>query len=202
MNKNNKVILVIIGIIIALIAIFSAMTIYRVANQEKGSEKVETKISEVILDECTDEYEEMEEEIIKTNAQQDKLSPNCQIILTKYYNQCKDEINEYIEIPKSLINGTKEDLQNQYKDWEIKEFSSNQVVLFKQFDGECGEHYILRDNDGKIFIYKINEKGKEELYEKTEISTEYLPEGDKNSINTGLKVNGREKLNELIESFE
>ena len=139
MNKNNKVILIMIGIITVLIAIFSDFIIYRPISQNKVGEKAETEISEVILDECTDEFENMEEEIIKTNAALDK--------------------------------GNK-------------------------------DHYVLKDNDGKILIYKINDQGKEELYEETEISTEYLPEADKKLINDGLKVEGREKLNEIIESFE
>ena len=58
------------------------------------------------------------------------------------------------------------------------------------------------DKDGKIFIYKINKNEKLEEYEKTDIATDYLPEKDMKAIKEGLKVNGKEKLNELIESFE
>lgn len=139
MNKTNKVILIMIGIITVLIAILSAFILFTPNSNNKVGEKVETDISEVILDECTDEYENMEEEIIKTNA----------------------------------------GLERKNK-----------------------EEFVLKNYGGKIAIYKMNEQGKEELYEETEISTEYLPEADKKLINDGLKVEGREKLNEIIESFE
>lgn len=206
MRKINKMIISMICIIIILIAILSSVIIYGPTQKEHVNEKLETQISEVILDECTDEYideyEEIEEETISTNSEQEKISPNCKITLKKYYKKCKDEINEYIRVPESLVNATKEELQNQYKDWEIKEFSSNQIILYKEFEGECGEHYILKDEEGKIAIYKISEKGEESLYEKTDISTDYLPEKDKNAIKQGFKINVKEKLNELIESFE
>lgn len=202
MDKMNKMIVAMICTIVILLAILSALIIYSPTNNEHASDKVESQIAEVILDECTDEYEEMEQEIVTTNSNQEKISPNCKITLTRYYKQCKDEINEYLQVPDILVNSTKDELQNHYKDWVIKEFSSNQIVLYKEFEGECGEHYVLRDDAGKISIYKIIDNGKEELYEKTDISTDYLPEKDKNSIKQGLKVNGKEKLNELIESFE
>ena len=204
MNKSNKIILIIIAIITIVLAIFGAIIVYSPTknNEQESGEKVETKVSEVILDECTDEYEQMEDNVITTDSEQEKISPNCKITLTKYYKQCKDEINEYIQVPDVLVNYTREEFQKQYKDWEIKKFSSNQIVLYKEFEGECGEHYILKDEEGKIIIYKIAEDGTQLEYEKTDISTQYLPEKDKKSILVGLKINGKEKLNELIESFE
>ena len=38
--------------------------------------------------------------------------------------------------------------------------------------------------------------------EKTEISVEYLSETDKGKISEGIKVNGIEELNQLLEDFE
>lgn len=202
MDRLNKIIITMIGIIAVLIAIISAMIIYKPPKQEEASEKVETEIAEVILDDCTDEYEMMQEETLTTNANQEKISPNCKLILRKYYKTCKDEINEYIKIPENLINCTQQELQNQYMGWEVKEFSNDQIILYKEFEGECGEHYVLRDEEGKITIYKATDDGEGVLYEKTDISTDYLPKEDRESIKNGLKVNGKEKLNELIESFQ
>ena len=71
-----------------------------------------------------------------------------------------------------------------------------------EFNSNCGQHFVLRDVDGKINIYKINENNEEELYEKTEISVEYLTETDKIEIQNGIRVNGIEELNQLIEDFE
>ena len=73
---------------------------------------------------------------------------------------------------------------------------------YKEYSGECGEHYMLREKNGKIAIYKINEKQEEEIYENTEISVEYLAEADKVNIKNGIRVNGKEELNQLIEDFE
>ena len=42
----------------------------------------------------------------------------------------------------------------------------------------------------------------EKEYEETDIYTEYLTETDKNNIQKGIYVNGKQNLNQLIEDFE
>lgn len=202
MSKINRMIVIMVSIIVILSAIIVALAFTNNTKKEEAREKVETKVSEVILDDCTDEYEMMQNEAVKTNTEEEKISPNCRLIVQKKYLKCNDIINEYMQIPQKLVNATKEEIQNEYKDWQIKEFSPNQVTIYKEFDGECGEHYILKNDEGKISIYKIDENGNQTIYEKTEISIDYLPEKDKNAIEEGLKVNSEEKLNELLEGFE
>lgn len=201
MNKINKVIISMFVISVILIAIVIVMLVNENKKNYVG-EGVKTQIGEVIYDECTNEYEETEENSVITNTKEEKVSPNCRITLIKYYKGCKDEINEYLIAPQELVNCTEKQVQEKYKEWKIRDFSSNQIVLYREFDGECGEHYILKDKEGKVIVYKIDNNGKEQEYEKTEVSTDYLPEKDKKLIKEGLKVNGKEKLNEIIESFE
>ena len=120
----------------------------------------------------------------------------------KIYNECQHTINEYIDVPQKLVNGTEEDLKKEYQNWEIQKYSSNEIILYREFDSNCGQHFILRNDNGKITIYKINENNEEEVYEKTEISVEYLTETDKVEIQNGIRVNGVEELNQLLEDFE
>ncbi len=201
MDRLNKIIVFMIIVSVILFTIVISLLTGQKVKESTGEERM-TPIGEVIYDECTDEYEEMEEESIVTNTDEEKVSPNCQITLIKHYKGCGDTINDYLSVPIEYVNLNKEEFQAKYKDWEIKDFSSDKIELYREFEGECGEHYVLQDKAGKVFVYKINEKGKKEEYEKTDISTDFLPEDDKNSILEGIKVNGKEKLNELIESFE
>lgn len=197
----------IIGLIIAIIIIGIILGIFiynNNANNNKQSSIIENEInivSEKVTDECTEEYQNSEEEI-ETNSQEEKISPNCLVILKKYYEECNHTINEYVDIPQDLVNGTEEDLKNEYPYWQIDKYSSNEIVLYKEFNSNCGQHFILKEDDGKITVYKINENNEEEIYENTEISVEYLSETDKSKISEGIKVNGIEELNQLLEDFE
>ena len=163
------------------------------------------EISEKITDECTEEYQKMQEQIqteIEANAREEKISPNCLMTLKRYYNECQHTINEYIDISENLVNKTQEDLKSEYQTWEIQKYSSNEIILYKEFDSNCGQHFILRNDNGKITVYNINENNEEILYEKTEIAVDYLTDADKVEIENGIRVNGLEELNQLIEDFE
>ena len=158
-------------------------------------------VSEKVTDDCIEEYQEVQEEVA-TNSQEEKISPNCLLILKKYYAECNHTINEYVDVPQDLVNGTEEDLKKEYPYWQIEKYSSNEIILYKEFNSNCGQHFVLKEDDGKITVYKINENNEEEIYEKTEISVEYLSETDKGKISEGIKVNGIEELNQLLEDFE
>lgn len=189
-------------IIVIMIGILTGIILYNTKQKNKNDnnmiENEINKISEKVTDDCINEY--IDE--IETNSNEEKISPNCLLILKRYYDECQHTINEYVDIPQDLVNGTEDDLKKEYPYWEIEKFSSTEIVLYKEFNSNCGQHFILKEDNGKITVYKINENSEEEVYEKTEISLEYLSETDKIKIKDGIKVNGIEELNQLLEDFE
>ena len=189
-------------IIVIMIGIVTGIIIYNTKQKDKNDnnmiENEINKISEKVTDDCINKY--IDE--IETNSNEEKISPNCLLILKRYYDECQHTINEYVDIPQDLVNGTEYDLKKEYPYWEIEKFSSTEIVLYKEFNSNCGQHFILKEDNGKITVYKINENSEEEVYEKTEISLEYLSETDKIKIKDGIKVNGIEELNQLLEDFE
>lgn len=196
----NKTIMSIIAIIVIIGAIIIEV---QICKPNKEQEDIITKVSdEKIEDDCTDEYQEIQEEMLQANSTEEKISPNCFITMKKTYNKCGHTTSEYIAIPKELVNKTKEDLKEKYAGWTIDKFSDTQIVISKKEEGECGEHYIVKDKEGKVVIYKLLEDGTEKEYEVTDISTEYITDTDKINMKNGIKVNGKQELNQLIEDFE
>ena len=192
--------------IIATVILITAIVIlsYTILGQEKEAEQGEVSnilISEVIEDECTEEYEELQNATIVV-AKQEKISANAQLILKKYYQNCEHTINEYVEMPSELVNMTEEEVQAEYLDWDVIGFDTRKVTLYKEFEGDCGEHFKLKVEDGKIVIYIVNSDGSESIYEKTNISSEYLTETDLINMQDGLEIYSKEELNQIIEDFE
>ena len=201
----KKIWMIIPIILVILIGIVVGRLIYnnngKLANKNNIIQNEINIVSEKVTDDCIEEYQEVQEEVV-TNSQEEKISPNCLLILKKYYDECNHTINEYVDVPQDLVNGTEEDLKKEYPYWQIEKYSSNEIILYKEFNSNCGQHFVLREDEGKITVYKINENNEEEIYEKTEISVEYLSETDKGKISEGIKVNGIEELNQLLEDFE
>lgn len=199
----NKVIITMISIVVIIVAIFIGIAIFT-QNHNQKVENIETEVAEEeILDDCTDEYEGMEyENTVKANTQEEKTSPNCSITTKTYYKKCGHTKSEYANLPQELVNLTEGEMQEKYQGYKIESFASNEVILYQEKEGECGEHYMVKDKEGMVTIYQILEDGSQKEIETTGISTEYLPETDKINMKNGIQVNGKQKLNQLIEDFE
>lgn len=199
----NKIMITLIAIIVIMGAMFTAVIIFTPNNKEE-SQKIETKIAqEEILDECTEEYEEMEQEnTVKANTQEEKTSPNCSFHIKTYFLLCGHTKNEYANLPQELVNLTKEQIQDKYQEYKIESFASNKVVLYQEKQEECGEHYMVKDKEGQVAIFQILQDGTQKQIEITSITTEYLPETDKINMKNGIQVNGKQELNQLIEDYE
>ena len=200
----NKLIITMISIIVVIVASITAVILF-FPNREEETPRLETMVSEneEILDDCTEEYEGMEHETtIKANTQEEKTSPNCSVTTKTYYKRCGHTTSIYDNLPQEFVNLTKEEIQNNYQDYDIESFNSNKIELYQEKDGECGEHYMVKDKDGEVAIYKILEDGSQEELETTSITTEYLTETDKINIKNGIQINGKQELNQLIEDYE
>lgn len=204
--KKMKKSIIISAIIVLFIlgTVIGTILIKNFSDQEKTETEIAEQSQEEIYDECTDEYEEMQQSntlVEETSSEGEKISPNCSIIFRRHYNDCGHTIEQYSSVPTELVNKTEEDLQEQYQGWTIEEFSRNQIVLYREFDSECGEHYVLREKDGKVVVY-LRTGDTEELVEETDIATEFLTETDRIELQNGIEANGRVELNQLIEDYE
>lgn len=203
MKNTGKII-----IISLILAISAGVATYFIVRQNKRSETIpetNTYISEKIEDECTEEYKEEQMENQNTtevSSTEEKVAANAILILKKYYTKCDHTINEYVELPQELVNLTKEQVQEKYADWQVIGFEKGKITLYKEFDDVCGEHFKLKIEDGKVVVYTVNNDGTETLYEKTNISSEYLTETDLLNMQDGLEIYGKEELNQVIEDFE
>ena len=190
--------------ILFVLGIILGFLIVKLNSSETENVEIAQESEENIVDECTEEYQEMienENSIQKTSSSTEKISPNCSITFKRYYSDCGHTIEEYSSVTTELVNKTEEDLQQKYEGWSIEEFSRNQIVLYREFDSECGEHYVLRDKDGKVTVF-LKDGDSEEVVEETDIATEFLTETDKIELQNGIEVNGRAELNKVIEDFE
>lgn len=147
--------------------------------------------------------QEAENILQRTSSTEDKINPNTKLIEKIYYNDCNHIIQQEREITEDLVNKTKEELQIEYIGWEIQKFTNTEVVVYKEIYDFCNEHYLIKDKDGYIYVYKLDKQGKEkELIEKTDIQTKYLEETDLKELKKGITVYSKKDVNKKIEDFE
>lgn len=192
----KKTILMIVSVII-LLATSIAIGYYIYKTQIAKEQNIaKNNIEENIV------REERNITIEQVNTQEEKVTPNTEFVLKEYYKTCGHTTINYVEIPSKIVNMTEEELQHEYPDWEIKEFAKEQVILEKEKEGTCDQHYVLRQKDGYIAVYWINSQGQESLKEVTGVATEYLTDNDLMEIEEGIFVYGLQELNSKIEDYE
>ena len=195
----NKFKIAIISICTIILLIITTAVVYENIKYDKIS-KEENKIT----DECVYEYKNEEDKIneIEASEIETKISPNAKLIIKKYYKECGHTAEEIKTVTNDMVNKNKEEMEKLYPDYNIEKFLNNEIILKKEEEGQCNEHYIIKDENSNIIIYRVLNDGAEEVYQNTGISTEYLPETDRINLKSGVKVFGIENLNSIIEDFE
>ena len=140
--------------------------------------------------------------IEETVSTDEKVSYNASFALKKYYNECGHFKFNYSELPKEIINLTKTEVESMYPEWDIEEFSSNNIVLSQNLDQICDEHYVLKLEDDNIDVYHLENDESLEFYKTTNISKEYLTSKDIDTLKKGIFVYGISNLNSAIEDYE
>lgn len=191
---------IIMIIIVVLLALGGSIGIY-IYNLKNTSNKNSVKAKE-LADELKKTLAEEEQNTVSTSSKNIKISHNSIVVKNTLYKICNHEIRQTEAIPVELVNKEEKDIQQYYKDWEIKKYSPTEVVLYREKDEYCDKHYVLRENNGVIAIYKIDDNNKETLRENTQIQTKYLPEIDLIKLKSGIYAIGEEELNSILEDFE
>lgn len=145
-------------------------------------------------------------EVIETSNEDEKISPNCIFIFKTYYPKCNHIKVEKCQVDKTMVNKTKEELEALYKDWSVVTFRNDEVLLYKEEEGICNEHYLVKEVDDKVKIYILDEndalKEEERYFEASNIIIEYLTEEDNTKLKEGIIVYGKDELNKLLEDYE
>lgn len=139
----------------------------------------------------------------ETSSSENKTTPNTILIKKQFYNDCGHLIQTEDKISEKLINKDESELQIEFIGWEIQKFTQAEVVVYKEINDFCDEHYKLKDIEGEIVIFALDKYDNEKsVLKETGIQTKYLSETDMENLKEGIKVCGREALNSLIEDYE
>ena len=182
---------------LSLITLFFASA-YIMANYGMSTEEN----SSVNVIEVSNENKVQNEVAISANAEEEKTTPNTKLVLKKYYADCGHQITSSAEIPNEMVNLTRAELELKYPTWNLEEFTKDEIVLSRETDSFCGEHYLIAYENGKVVIYSLDEENNKTLIEDTEIAYNCLPETDKIILNNGIYVYGKDELNKIKEDFE
>ena len=199
----NKFIIILLSVVVIIASIITAVVIYN------GEDEEQAKVSIKNIEENTtntlnnsNSINSDNQNVIETNVKEVRISPNAFITFKEIYEGCGHTKVDFVEVPQDFVNLSEDELKDKYSDWNIEKFTDTDIVLSKEFNGSCDEHFIVKDVNGVVIVFKIKEDNTEEEYQVTDIATEYLTDTDKIEMEKGIRVNGKQNLNQLIEDYE
>lgn len=193
---KNKIIFVICIFFIIVLGVLAGNYLY------KYNTSVEKISSTNNLQENIIENKIRISDTIQTSTSKVKTTPNTLMIFKTYYTKCKHYINSYEDIDASAVNLTQEEIKEKYKGWKIEQFSEEQILLEREEEEYCNEHYKLKLEDGKVYIYIIDSNNNVTKWKDTEITSEFLTEEDILRLKEGITVYGKENLSSVLEDYE
>lgn len=202
MKKYTIITIIVIGIILGFV---TGIYLYKINKIGLDNTRIDKIGEDSIEDECTEIAYLNDEgllELKRTNSQEEKVSPNCKLILKIYYQTCEHLIEKSETISEQDVNITQEELAKKFTEWEVQKFTSSEIVLYKEVDKFCNEHYLIKEKDGYIVIYELDENNDEKMLKETDISVEYLAQKDLEEIQRGIKIYTKKELNKMLEDFE
>lgn len=188
---KKYIILFLFGILMFELTFLAALNFFEIKNEEF----VETEIKKINKLEYFSETAE-------TSIEEEKIGINTKLVIKEKYTDCNHETNYEEKVSKNMINLTKEEFENKFPEYKLKEFSKEEIIVEEKIEGICNNHFKLSLGDEFIEIFKLNSEEEEELYLVTNISIDYLPKNDIEKLSSGILVYGIDNINSKLEDYE
>ncbi len=194
MGRKN---IIVFGVTFLLIIVATITYIVVKEHKDDGVGNISLNNSEI------SERNSVNYEILSTVAKDDVVVlPTAKIKIKQSYKKCGHTVIEEFSVPEDIINMTEKEVENYYFGWNIESFSDKEILIYRANNGICEEHYIVKDVDGKVTVFRKDDNNNELLVLATEANTKYLPSEDRNKLELGISIVGKDNLSALLEDYE
>ena len=142
-----------------------------------------------------------EENVIEVFIGEEKVSPDAKLVIKKIFKKCNHSTVNIIDVPDSLINLTEKEIAKKYNGWTIEKFSSNEIIISRDIDANCEDHYVVREENGIVNVYNELSKENMNFIENVQIDYELLGDEEKEKLKEGIRVYGKKELSSLLENY-
>lgn len=136
-----------------------------------------------------------------SRVNQVRLTPQTIFIFKTYYTKCGHEKTEKKLSNNTFSGYTKKQLANEIKNWEIESFTPEEVVLKRQVENVCDEHYYIGIEDGYVALFQGKPDLPSKIIEKTDIIVDVLRKEDRAILEKGLVINNKSEFLKIKEGL-
>ncbi len=133
------------------------------------------------------------------------ISDQIKLIWKTYYTKTRDTIINEGKLPTGFTGKSfyelEDYLKENYTDWEVRKFNQDFVELYRAIDGVSPNHFIVREKDGYIVVFQLDDKGHEMFFKQTDVSTDFLSDIDRKKLKEGIIVKGIDGVEQILEDY-
>ena len=142
-------------------------------------------------------------ENIETINTQRKVGVNTKIKIITHYALCGHEIITNVDVTKDMMNLSYDELKNRYRGYEFINLDDDNIILKRNINDYCNEHFLVKIEDEKICIYVIHSDNTQEFISLLDIPIDTLRQNDRYMLKTtGITIFGKESLYKFLEDFD
>lgn len=151
--------------------------------------------------------EELDREINNTLpvVESDIVTNNTKLIFKTYYERTRDTIKQEKNVPTVMVGLSLDELEgylkNNYHGWTVRELNKDYVELYQVSSQISPNHYVIKNYNGYISVFQVNEDGNLKLLNQTEIPVSALSHVDQQKMQEGIVVKGKEGINQILEDY-
>lgn len=148
-----------------------------------------------------EDYIKKDKDIVTVSASITKLSPSAEMVIKKNFSRCSHSEVNRMKIPVELVNYTEEEVMKKYSGWTIEKFSTDEIILSKDIDANCTDHYVIKETNGKVAVYNEIAENKMNFIENIDVDLTLLSDEEKGRFADGIRVYGKEEVSSLVEDY-
>src|SRR5699024_4161451 len=127
---------------------------------------------------------------VNTEKQDTILETSTKIVYESEYLKSNDIDKEIALAEEDIIEFNEEEIQNNIKDWEIKNFDEEELVLYKAIDSYSPKHYKIgvatKDGLGFIAVFNFDKEGREVAEYISDTPISIMNKNEQNKLNDGM----------------
>ena len=142
-----------------------------------------------------------------TNVIDDNIiTSETKMVFTIKYLKSQDENKEILSPQKEIIGFNEKETKDFFNQWEIIDFTSNEIILERQIDSYSPKHFKVgigkRNGEDCIAIYKFDKEGQEVIDFATNTPISILNQREREKFIKGMIFSNEEDLHRMLENYD
>lgn len=170
--------------------------------------KNQINVNDIEKNNLTNVESKKDKNVITNMVDDNIITSETKMVFTIKYLKSQDENKEILSPQKEIIDFNEKETKDFFNQWEIIDFTSNEITLERQIDSYSPKHFKVGIGKGNgngedcIAIYKFDKEGQEVIDFITNTPISILNQREREKFIKGMIFSNEEDLHRMLENYD